>query len=503
MRFFPRDEEEPRFLIFGRYLSWAFAMLAEVVKYLGKMPKRRRRIAFALVLSGIFFPLALAFWALSTHNAFDNILDYEPLRNLFALLGLASLLVFITAFADLVLRVRRKDRKFDFPSVPTTLVASLSILAAIAVAAYVGLPQLLRSGDVAPQIIMTESAAGNGMPGIAVVFYTEKPIVNALEWGVAGSARQILTEGQPANQHWFQLAGLEPDTLYEYSLNGGEVAEFRTPPGPGEELRFAASGDSHFGAAASRNDMTRAMAEDIRDGNYSMFFLLGDSVQYGFSDSMWKEAFNSLSPVSSSIPTGYVLGNHDAMFGGAELYKNYLCPPGITDAQRQCLTKRIDNGNVHFLILDVEWELQTYTGEQKDWLVRQLSAIPRDDWCIVMSHTFYYSSGSYMDGWAWYDNPSTIRELTPLFENHSVDLVLSGHKHHSEVLQKDGVTYVVLGAFGGVPDPEREYVSPASLWYRQGAYAFADVTIQNKTATIRILNSNKTELYRTDVRQRT
>jgi 3',5'-cyclic AMP phosphodiesterase CpdA len=247
------------------------------------------------------------------------------------------------------------------------------------------------------------------------------------------------------------------------------------------------------------------MLKKIEDpaNNYSMLFFVGDSVQNGFSDALWKKAFSSFSSVSSSIPTEYVMGNHDAMFGGEGLYKTYLCPPGMTDPQRQCLTKRIDVGRAHFLVLDVEWELQTYTKDQKQWLVQQLSEIPKDDWCIVVSHTFYYSSGSFRDGWAWYDNQATIRELTPLFEDYGVDLVLSGHKHDAEVLQKNGVTYVVLGAFGGPPDPERTYVSPASLWYKQGVYAFADVTIENSTtAEIRIMDSEYAELYRTTIRQK-
>ena len=55
-------------------------------------------------------------------------------------------------------------------------------------------------------------------------------------------------------------------------------------------------------------------------------------------------------------------------------------------------------------------------------------ALRAGDWKIVMSHGFYYGSGSVQDGWQWYDNPETIKAVTPLFEKYGVNLVFSGHK---------------------------------------------------------------------------
>ena len=54
----------------------------------------------------------------------------------------------------------------------------------------------------------------------------------------------------------------------------------------------------------------------------------------------------------------------------------------------------------------------TMTLSQESWLRSQLESIPREDWCIVMSHTFYYCSGPFEDGWAWYDNEKTIDATT-------------------------------------------------------------------------------------------
>jgi len=71
-----------------------------------------------------------------------------------------------------------------------------------------------------------------------------------------------------------------------------------------------------------------------------------------------------------------------------------------------------------------------------------------------MSHCFYYSSGSMEYGWPWYDDKQTIDAITPIIKKYDVDLVIGGHNHHMELLQKDGISYLVVGSFGGVPDPE-------------------------------------------------
>jgi hypothetical protein len=107
-----------------------------------------------------------------------------------------------------------------------------------------------------------------------------------------------------------------------------------------------------------------------------------------------------------------------------------------------------------------------------------------------MSHSFYYASGLEADGWKWYDNPETIALLTPLFEEYKVDLVFSGHDHHLELLENSGVVYAICGAFGGLPDPERTYTSPSSLWYLSGEYGFVDVSVSGNQSNLIFRNSD-------------
>jgi 3',5'-cyclic AMP phosphodiesterase CpdA len=227
------------------------------------------------------------------------------------------------------------------------------------------------------------------------------------------------------------------------------------------------------------------MLADIADpdNSFDMFFYLGDLVEYGFQDDQWQEAFKALSTATSVIPSRLAAGNHDTLFSGFGNYMDYCNPEG-SGAETASPWYRIDAGDIHFLILDVEWSAESYMDAQASWLEDQLQSIPADDWTIVMSHGFYYASGSYSNGWNWYDNPETIDAVTPLFNEYGVDVVFSGHVHQLELLDNSGVTYCICGAFGGLPDPERVYTSPSSLWYVNGQYAFIDVSIEGDSCTL-------------------
>jgi hypothetical protein len=254
--------------------------------------------------------------------------------------------------------------------------------------------------------------------------------------------------------------------------------------------------DAHFGAGNNRTDLTARMLGQIADpvNAYNLFFSAGDLVDYGFSAREYGDAFRAFSTASSVIPTRFAVGNHETLFTGLNLYEKYCYPSGMALETGSRLWYRIDVGKVHFLVLDIEWSAESYNSAQASWLEAQLKDIPSGDWKIVVSHGFYYSSGSVADGWKWYDDRDTIDALAPLFEKYSVCLVLSGHNHQMELLQHNGVTYAICGAFGGLPDVPRTYTSPASLWYLNGAYGYLEVGIKSGACTVTFRNPDNIEL---------
>lgn len=452
-------------------------------------------------MAGVAAPIVLVTYLSSQHGMMDVIRDYLPLkRNMYILLG-TSLLALIALCADILER-RSRGLAAAISGSLTWAMIVVSFTLCAAFAAYIFTPAFNGSGDTPPQLMMIESQAPKGMPGLAVVFYTDKPTGNTIVWGEVGGKLFSTREKIASNKHWFRLDGLQPDNEYMYAVNSQKPVWFRTPPNDGQPIWFAAGGDVHFGNKTSNPAATKALLAQIAKptNGYDAFFLLGDMVQLGINDSIWRETARQFAPYTRSIPTVVLPGNHDTMLGGLPLFEKYQKPPGQSG---QDLWQRIDIGNTHFLLLDLEWELQTYTVEEKTWLIDELETIPKDDWTIVMSHTFYYSSGAIEDGWPWYDNKSVIKELTPVFEKYGVDIVMSGHKHDNELLKKNGVTYVVSGALGGEPHKLLTYRSLASVWLKTGAYAFADVTINGNLATISFIDQNGKSLYRTTIKKQT
>lgn len=262
-------------------------------------------------------------------------------------------------------------------------------------------------------------------------------------------------------------------------------------------FRFAAAGDPHIGDPTSHTERTLHMLNIIKNEKYSAFFLLGDLVDHGFNGKLWQKALQAIAGLEQTVPFCHIPGNHDMMFGGDALYRRYARPKTQTK-----LWRRIDRGNVHFLILDIEWCTQTYTPEQARWLQAELASIPRQDWCIVLTHTFFYCSGLRKHGWDWSDNTKLIAKICPLFERYGVDLVMSGHSHQAEILQKNGVTYVVMGTFGGPLGKPALKTSTASLWYKPQQHAFAEVILKEKTGILNVRDPENKILYSFNFRKR-
>ncbi len=441
--------------------------------------------------------LALIAWLFSLHGT-------RGLIHIERLFGVGLLLLAILGLIPLVLAaIRRLARTTATPSprfsTPITVLSVICILISLFGFGFVGGFPPRSVGDTMPRLIMVAGTGSKGIPDVAVVAESASEQRYSLSWG-ATKQDSVIQETNASKEHVFVLRDLDPATQYHYRLNQGPQYEFRTPD-PYSGLRFAVGSDEHFDTPGSRNDLTRLMLTQIADpaNRFDYFFSLGDNVEFGFRPEQWKDAGEALSKASSVLPSTYVAGNHDAMFTGLHRYLDFAYPAsaGLQNGTR--LWHRIDVGSVHFIVLDMEWSAESYTQAQASWLESELKSIPPDDWIIVMNHGFYYASGSVTRGWKWYDDKETIQKVTPLFEKYGVDLVFSGHAHQMEFLQKSGVTYVIAGAFGGLPDPPRHYTSPQSVWYSSGNYGYLDVTVDDSAATVLFKDSNGAILERTVV----
>ena len=454
--------------------------------------KRNLFFWFAIFASALVF-VFLA-WAFSLHGTIGLFRVNGILRLAFIALALFTIVLLILCILERWWLSKKQTGWVRVLSWLVRIMTVLGIIIPILAFVYIGIRGSFAASE-SPQLLMMDGIGSNDVPDMAVVFNTVNSTTNSVKWG-SGDTSATFSEEKPLKQHVFMLRDLQPDTEYWYQVNDSQTYRFKTPSVDGQYLHFAVFSDAHFGDAASRNDLSSKMLQYIADpaNRFNLLFSLGDLVDYGFKDKQWQAAFKVLSPITSVIPTKYVAGNHDTLLGGLKRYETYCYPVGMELRTGTRLWQRIDVGKVHFLVIDLEWSAESYTREQNIWLETQLASIPKDDWTIVMGHGFYYASGSVIEGWQWYDNPETIQKLTPLFEKYGVDMVFSGHAHQLELLQKSGVTYVICGAFGSGSEPERQYISPESVWYSINHFAFVDVTVNGSEARLVFRDSDYNEL---------
>ena len=82
-------------------------------------------------------------------------------------------------------------------------------------------------------------------------------------------------------------------------------------------------------------------------------------------------------------------------------------------------------------------EAERATAAQWAWAETELAKPAR--WKVVVGHLPIRSQGIHSA------EPEYIRRLTPLLEQHRVQLYLNGHNHHAELVKEKGVAYVTCG----------------------------------------------------------
>ena len=464
----------------------------------------RIALLIGLVVAASAATGAVLWWVFSLDGILGLYQWGPSYRPIFYLVGLLGLLPLLAALAAALAR-RFSRTAGRIVAVLAAILALVGLIVPLGIAGYI-LQVSREMAAITPPILLIEDGVGaHGVPNLALVFRTDPASQHTLRYGI-GELSQQVAEPQPVREHVLALRDLQPAARYQWQLNDGPVYSFQTPaiaPADGPLYRFGAGGDSHFGADTARQPQTMQgiLGYVTRpEHGFHAFFVMGDITEMGMNNEEWLLALDTLAPFSYAVPVRPFLGNHDGLINGVEHYFAYFYPPGLATPLGTQRYYRLDAGPVHVLVLEMMWGIDTFTPAQREWFNRQLAAIPSTDWVIVMMHSMVYSSGTVSDGLPWYDPPDMIREVAPLLEKYHVDLVLSGHNHHLEFLQQNGVSYAVVGGLGGLLDPEAVYRSPASQWYRAGTHGFADVTVYPERLVLCFRDASGQELQTFTIR---
>jgi hypothetical protein len=273
-------------------------------------------------------------------------------------------------------------------------------------------------------------------------------------------------------------------------------------PGAQGVARLSLSSDPHWGVDTSDAAARRAILASVAAARprRDALIILGDNVETGMDDIGWHEEAKDLSSLLGGVPVRPMFGNHDGLIDGQFHFEKYFFPASMRTDTGSTLYYSMKAGAAEIIVLNLLWGAESFDARQAAWLEERLSELPPGQQAIVLSHAFIFSSG-YVDefGYGYYDNPRTIARIAPILERHKVALVVSGHNHYMELLRKNGVTYAVVGAMGGVLDPEPSYRSPASVWFKQGVHGRVDLDISAAGIALAFRDQDGKALYETSI----
>ena len=325
---------------------------------------------------------------------------------------------------------------------------------------------------------------------IVIMWETSSPALGSVTYRGKSGADVTVNETGPVAIHEVSLTDLVSGDTYTYAVLAGDGAarassptyRFRTVPAQPEEWRFMVHGDVGGAPDASVHEtMARAMAREINGKDAPAFVLMtGDMVNDGRKYGQWGEQFfGPEGRLYTSIPLWPSLGNHD---WAAKWYFDFFSLPNNERWYS------FDYQNAHFIALD-SFSDMTPEGEQYRWLEKDLAAAAKADWVFAYFHEPPYSSGPHN----YYGSDGTMKEtgirhaqqyLDPLFQEHGVSMVFSGHNHLYERSQKGKVTYIVTGSVAA-PLYGAWYANPYMRKFRK-AYCYLMFDVRGDRLTMRV-----------------
>ncbi len=261
------------------------------------------------------------------------------------------------------------------------------------------------------------------------------------------------------NKYTAELTDLTPGTTYYYSVGSDKYgwtkpAMFATAKASGG-FAFTAITDVQGSVEKNYIDSYGNLKKAVGSGT-DFILSCGDNVDNGKNIMQYTWWLDGQSDVWTNNTLVTLAGNHEK--------KNYSLSSVIATPDEAIINETgyyysYDYQNVHFVILDTN-DLgadNALSAAQTEWLVADLKKANESekiDFIVVSLHKGPYTAGSH----AFDEDVIALRhQLTPIFADNNVDLVLQGHDHTYSVSERldregkksdNGVLYINLGTMG-------------------------------------------------------
>lgn len=302
----------------------------------------------------------------------------------------------------------------------------------------------------------------NGQAATPVVhFGTDK---NALKTftGTSADVDGDLTGGEAYDYNYVTVTGLKENTTYYYTVekNGvqSDVETYRTHSFSTVKMLYVGdpqigaskgqpqgsetlSGDSGAANTAARNDAfgwNRTLEAAVaQDPDVSFIISAGDQVNKTGQPKEEEYAGYLSADVLSYLPVATAIGNHDSLNPD---YQYHFNNPNATDYGTTAAggDYYYSYGNGLFIVLNTN---NYNVAEHKQAIAQAVASDPDAAWRIVTIHQDIYGSGlDHSDT----DGMILRTQLTPIFDQYDIDVVLQGHDHtysRSKLLYGDGQSH--------------------------------------------------------------
>ncbi|WP_193726926.1 S-layer homology domain-containing protein [Paenibacillus guangzhouensis] len=284
------------------------------------------------------------------------------------------------------------------------------------------------------EVVEASKVNGNVFPSVDVRTYEGASVTASVYISKADK-----TSNKPTlfASHKVIADGLQPGTKYAYRAGDGqadnwsEIGTFTTEAVDNRNYTFLYTTDSQGTSKGDFDIWNHTLEEGVRAFPNSQFILnSGDLVDNGDLEEQWSWFFNQAKNVLMNYTLVPVVGNHES-----KNYSNFtthfnLPERSNTGAAPAGSVYSVDYGPAHFMVLNTEYiasnaSYKDVYEKQVQWLRSEVAKTDKK-WKVVFLHKSPYSVANHNSD----SDVKYIREnLTKVFDELGIDMVLGGHDH--------------------------------------------------------------------------